>query len=82
MKRLLHRRKSNRFITAYKLTGLQTVLVLTGLLVSHKPQLQLFEKVLYLYLWAWIGEDKGGKSALFNVKAKETEAFMNPVYQS
>ena len=50
-------------------TGLQTVLVLTGLLVgltwllpcvSHKSRLQLFEKVLCLHLWALLGGDNGG----------------------
>ena len=43
--------------------------------VSHKSQIQLFEKVLCLHLWAWIGGDKKGKSALFSVQAKETEAL-------
>ena len=42
VKRLLHRRKSNRFITAYKLTGLQTVLVLTDLLVTQNSYYNVF----------------------------------------
>ena len=58
VKRLINRRNSNRFITAQIRTGLQTVLVLTGLFVEptlllpcvlHKGRSQLFEKVLYLY---------------------------------
>ena len=32
-------------------------------------------KVLCLYLWAWIGGDKGGNSVSFIVKAKQNEAL-------
>ena len=30
---------------------------------------------MFLHLWAWIGGDKGGKSASFSVRTKEIESL-------
>ena len=43
--------------------------------VSHKPWLQLYDNILCLHVWAWIGGDKGGTFALLGATAKESEVL-------